>query len=62
MFSHIALDLSRHEWNEEFVRLQRSGVSVANARLTLARKAAAIALRLMKTGELYDEALVFTRD
>jgi len=62
VFSHIAMDLSRHEWNEEFVRLQRSGVSVANARLTLARKAAAIALRLMKTGELYDEALVFTRD
>ena len=58
-FKHIALDLSRHEWKEEFSRLQKSGVEISSARLTLARKAAAIALRLMKTGELYDEALVF---
>ena len=60
-FKHVALDLSRSDWKHEFIRLQKSNVSEANARLTLARKAAAIALRLMKTGELYDEALVFAR-
>ena len=61
VFKHVALDLSRFDWRKEFVRLQKSGVVEANARLTLARKAAAIALRLMKTGELYDEALVFAQ-
>lgn len=60
-FKHISMDLSRNEWKEEFQRLERAGVPVANARLTLARKAAAIALRLMKTGGAYDEALVFAR-
>lgn len=60
-FKHIGLNLGVYEWNQEFVRLQQSGISVANARLTLSRKVAAIALRLMKTGETYDEKLAFAR-
>lgn len=61
VFKHMSLGLSSGEWKEEFNRLQKSGVNVSNARLTLARKAAAIALNLMKTGETYDKVLVFAR-
>lgn len=59
VFKQVSITLSNGEWSDEFVRLQKSGVSVSNARLTLARKAAAIALKLMKTGGEYDKALVF---
>lgn len=59
VMKHVGLDLSRNEWASEFARLQKSGVNGANAWLTLSRKAAAIALHLMKTGEMYNEALVF---
>ncbi|OVE80202.1 hypothetical protein BVY02_01065 [bacterium J17] len=61
MFKHMAVTLGRTDWKFEFDRLKRQGVIAANARLTLARKAAAITLRIMKTGEMYDESLVFPR-
>lgn len=61
VFKEAALQLSRFEWKDEFERLTKSGVKDSSARLTLARKVAAISLRLMKTGELYDEALVFAQ-
>lgn len=61
VFKHMALHLSADEWAHECKRLQKSGVSITNARLTLARKAAAVALHVMKTGEMYDETLVFAR-
>ncbi|MEZ4753670.1 MAG: transposase [Bdellovibrionota bacterium] len=61
VFKNVALNLAARDWSHEFERLQESGVYVTNARLTLSRKAAAIALHLMKTGENYDEALVFAR-
>ena len=61
VFKTMAMGLSSSDWSEEFKRLQKSGVCIPNARLTLARKAAAIALHLMKTGEMYDEKLVYSR-
>lgn len=62
VFKHIALGMAAKEWSHESRRLQKSGVSIANSRLTLARKAAAATLRIMKTGETYDEKLVFARE
>jgi hypothetical protein len=61
VFKHVGLDLGRNEWAHERARLEKAGVNSANAWLTLSRKAAAVALHLMKTGEMYDEALVFAR-
>lgn len=60
VFKTIAMGLSSSEWSHEFKRLQNQGVCIPNARLTLARKAAAIALHLMKTGEMYDHTLVYS--
>lgn len=61
VFKQAAFALSRGEWKHEFDRLLKAGVAPNNALLTLARKIAAIALHLMKTGEEYDETLVFPR-
>lgn len=61
VFKQAAFQLSRKDWNHEYVRLTDAGVDPNNAVLTLARKLSAIALHLMKTGETYDETLVFAR-
>lgn len=61
VFKHVGMDLAGNEWADEFKRLESSGVNKPNAWLTLSRKAAAVALHLMKTGEMYNEELVFAR-
>ena len=59
IFKRGAILLASGKWKSEFERLQESGVSPENARLTLARKLASITLHLAKTGESYDETKVF---
>lgn len=62
VYKQAALGLSRNNWKNEFDRLIKSGVRPDNAKLTLARKVAALSLRLMKTGESYEENLVFSSE
>lgn len=59
VFKSMANQLKNNEWQEGYERLVKSGVRENMAVLTLARKAAAIALRIAKTGEVYDKKLVF---
>jgi transposase len=59
VFKQVSRILANGEWKDAYDRLVHQGVTPNCARLTLARKAAAVALHLAKTGEDYDKTLVF---
>ena len=59
VFKNAAVKLCAQDWMEQYEKLRTKGVSVENSRLTIARKISAVALRILKTGEPYDEKLVF---
>ncbi len=59
IFNSAAVALKSRDWKEPYQAMIDAGVSPDHARLTLARKLAAITLHIAKTGEMYDKNIAF---
>lgn len=61
VFKQVAMTLSRTKWSEYYHKLLERSKNRDNAQLTVARKVAAIVLRVAKTGESYDVTKAFKK-
>lgn len=61
VFKQVAMTLSRTKWRSHYEQLLARSKNDNNAQLTLARKLAAIVLRIAKTGERYDVTKAFLK-
>jgi transposase len=59
VFKQATMTLTRTKWREQYQALLARSKNPSNAQLTMARKLAAVMLRIAKTGEAYEIAKVF---